>query len=128
MLDDYHLLDRQVSIGDLLEIILKRDNHRRHVIVVSRAAPSNLPSIYLIAQGKMAFVGQEALAFSGDEVRQALKKMHHLDLTPDQAESLAQESEGWITGILLATAFQSGGLSDALVQADQYIYLPLLLR
>ncbi len=128
VLDDYHLLDRQASIGDLLEIILKRDNHRRHVIIASRAAPGNLPSIHLIAQGKMAFVGQDALAFKGDEVRQALKKMHHLDLTPEQADDLAQESEGWIAGILLATAFQSGGMRDALAQAKQqrgpfYAYL-----
>jgi ATP/maltotriose-dependent transcriptional regulator MalT len=86
----------------------------RHLIVSSRTTPGNLPSIGLVAQGLMAFVGRDDLAFTGDEVRQALAQTHGLDLMPEQARELVAAGEGWITGILLATASMWRGIRDAL--------------
>jgi LuxR family maltose regulon positive regulatory protein len=117
VLDDYHVLDRSPWVGGLLGAILERAGGRRHLIVSSRTTPGNLPSIDLVSQGLMAFVGRDDLAFTGDEVRQALAQIHGLDLTPEQAGELVAVSEGWITGILLATASMWRGIHDALARA-----------
>jgi ATP/maltotriose-dependent transcriptional regulator MalT/DNA-binding SARP family transcriptional activator len=117
VLDDYHVLDRSPWVRDFLGVILEHADRRGHFIVSTRTIPGNLPSINLVAQGLMAFVGRDDLAFTGDEVRQALAQTHGLDLTPEQAGELVAAGEGWITGILLATASMWRGIHDALVRA-----------
>jgi ATP/maltotriose-dependent transcriptional regulator MalT/DNA-binding SARP family transcriptional activator len=104
-------------VGELLEIILKRLSQQQHLIVASRTIPTNLPLVLLTAQGQIVFMGQNDLAFAGDEVQEILKRKHNLDLTPEQAGELVVTSEGWITGILLATASMWRGMRDVLAQA-----------
>jgi LuxR family maltose regulon positive regulatory protein len=117
VLDDYHVLDRSSWVRDFLGTILEHADRCGHFVVSTRTIPGNLPSINLVAQGLMAFVGRDDLAFTAGEVRQALAQIHNLDLTPKQAGELVAASEGWITGILLATASMWRGIHDALVQA-----------
>jgi hypothetical protein len=117
VLDDYHVTDRAPLVGELLEVILKLSQQRWHVIIASRTIPTNLPLVFFTAQDQITFVGQNDLAFSADEARQALEKMHNLTLTLEQAKELVAASEGWITGILLATTSKRSGLRDILRQA-----------
>ena len=116
ILDDYHVVDKSLRVGELLEVILKHVD-RWHLIVASRTAPVGLPVILLTAQERIAFIGQDDLAFTADEIRQMLEKTHSLDLTPEQAEELVAVSEGWITGIVLAMTSMWQGIRDALARA-----------
>ncbi len=118
VLDDYHMVDEMAAVGDLLGAIAKHADGRWHVVVSGRTVPGNLPAIDLVAQEQMAFVSQRDLAFTTGEVQLYLKLRHDLELTPGQAEELVASSEGWITGIVLATISVWGGIRDVLHQAQ----------
>jgi ATP/maltotriose-dependent transcriptional regulator MalT len=117
ILDDFHVADQAVSVGQLLGLLLQHADRNWHIIVSSRTVPGNLPIIYLMAYDLIAFVGQDDLAFNVDEVQQVLEKTHNLVLTPEQADELVIASEGWITGIVLATTTMWRGMRDVLNQA-----------
>jgi ATP/maltotriose-dependent transcriptional regulator MalT/DNA-binding SARP family transcriptional activator len=70
-----------------------------------------------VAHDLVVFVGQDHLAFTGDEVQQVLALRHKLELTPEQAQELVAASEGWITGIVLATNAAWRGIRDVLHHA-----------
>ncbi|MGD9101148.1 MAG: tetratricopeptide repeat protein, partial [Anaerolineae bacterium] len=128
VLDDYHVLDTLIPVGELLEVILKYAHSRWHLIVAGRTAPSNLPVILLTAQEQITFIGQEELAFTVVEVQGLMQSRHNVTLTPEQAQELIEVSEGWITGLLLATESLWLGMRDALArvrtqQGPIYAYL-----
>jgi ATP/maltotriose-dependent transcriptional regulator MalT/DNA-binding SARP family transcriptional activator len=128
ILDDFHTVDRAIPVGQLLGTILKHPNRHWHFVISGRTVPGYLPFIYLMAHNLVAFVSQDDLAFTVDEVQQVLEHMHNLVLTPEQAGELVAASEGWITGIVLATTSMWHGIRDALTQAKSqdgpiYAYL-----
>ncbi len=73
VLDDYHLVDTLPRLGQVLDQVLQHARGRWHVIISSRAVPSNLPLILLTARKQIAYVGQNDLAFGVDEVQQVLE-------------------------------------------------------
>jgi len=117
ILDDYHAVEESPEINALLErFVIHRPDHC-HLILSSRTAPIRLPIIQLTARSQIAGIGSTDLAFTADEIQTLLAQAHQIHLSPAQAEELAQESEGWITGILLSTEAMWRGMRDSLAQA-----------
>jgi LuxR family maltose regulon positive regulatory protein len=117
ILDDYHVIDRIGRAGRLLGDVAMSTSRRWHLVISGRTVPGTLPFSYLVAHDLIAFVGQDDLAFTNSEVQQFLETRHGLALTPEQAEDLVVASEGWITGIVLATSSAWRGIRDVLNQA-----------
>lgn len=101
VLDDYHLLTDK-SIQSFMNFLVDHQPPCLHLILVTRADPA-LPLSRLRARGQLVEVRQEALCFLLDEVEVFANQTMDLSLTPEQLTRLAQKTEGWISGLQLAT-------------------------
>ena len=101
VLDDYHCVEDSPAINDFLSALLEHMPENCHIIVSSRTVPGGLPLVRLTARRQMAGLGVNELRFTGEEIQALIKQNYGLDMPLDKARALAEQSEGWITGILL---------------------------
>ncbi len=102
LLDDWHLVSEEAPIIELIDQLLRYLPEHAHVIVAGRTLLRG-PLVRLAAQGAVAGLGAGDLRFNADEVREVLAAKYQLQITPEQAAQLAEESEGWITAIVLTS-------------------------
>jgi len=116
IIDDYHFLDESPEVNTLINDLLRYLPQNCHLIISSRTLP-HLTFSRLIACQESTGLGTAELGFTAAEIQTLLKQAHHLNIPDEQAEELARESEGWITGILLTTHTIWQGLVRSMVQA-----------
>jgi LuxR family maltose regulon positive regulatory protein len=102
VLDDWHLVSEEAPIIELIDQLLRYLPEHAHVIVAGRTLLRG-PLVRLAAQGAVAGLGAGDLRFTADEVREVLAAKYQLQIAPEQAAQLADESEGWITAIVLTS-------------------------
>jgi ATP/maltotriose-dependent transcriptional regulator MalT/two-component SAPR family response regulator len=119
ILDDYHLLDDVPIITSLLNRFLQLVDDNCHIILSSRSLPS-LPDITLmVAREQINGLSQTDLAFQPVEIQALYHQNHQQDLSEQAARQLAEQSGGWITGLLLSDL--SGGSNVSRVDAFSYL-------
>ncbi len=130
VIDDYHLVSDSKDVTSLFSFFLRRLPENCHILLSSRTTTLGLPSIELVARGELEGLGNDDLKFTGDEIQRLLRQNHNLDLPGEEAERLAQQSEGWITAILLTTHTLWKGLlhTMALAQGDDSQIFAYLAR
>lgn len=102
VIDDYHLLDDLPIIQSLLNRFLQLVDDNCHVILSSRTLP-NLPDITLmVAREQINGLGQTDLAFQPVEIQALFNQNHQRNLSEQAAYLLAEQTGGWVTGILLS--------------------------
>jgi len=102
VLDDWHLVSEEAPIIELIDQLLRYLPEHAHVIVAGRTLLRG-PLVRLAAQDAVAGLGAGDLRFSADEVREVLAAKYRLQISSEQAAQLAEESEGWITAIVLTS-------------------------
>ncbi len=125
VLDDYHRLGKAPEVGHILARLLSYQTGQFLLIITSRTVPELPIIIQLTARGEIDGLGQEDLRFRADEIQRLLAQNYNLHIPGREAEELAAQSEGWITGILLTTQTVWRGILESLVQArisDQPVY------
>lgn len=130
VIDDFHLISDSKEVASLFTFLLRRLPENCHILLASRTTSLGLPVIELVARGELAGLGNDDLKFTGDEIQQLLRQNHNLDLPSAEAERLAQQSEGWITAILLTTHTLWRGLlhTMALAKGDDSQIFAYLAR
>jgi len=114
VLDDYQHVEESQPVTDLVNQLLEHTPESCHFLITSRTVPGCLPLLRLTARRQMAGLGISELRFTAEEVQELAKNTYQLDLTREQAEALAQDTEGWVTGILLSASSMWGRvLADA---------------
>lgn len=103
VLDDYHVVEGEVVINQLLDRLLLYLPENVHLILASRTVPSGLTLTRLTARQEVAGLGVNDLRFTPEEIRAFLEKKYSLEITPALAAELAAQSEGWIAGLVLTT-------------------------
>lgn len=126
VIDDWHLVDHVNDISDLVANLLLRCPNCR-LILASRIYPS-LPDIMLLAaRRQMSGLDEEHLRFTATEVAAVLGAEYRTTIPVEQATRLAEQSNGWITGVLLAFQATGGSASPSLAppgsRAERQIYL-----
>jgi LuxR family maltose regulon positive regulatory protein len=116
ILDDYHAVEQSEAVNQALDTLLHYLPENCHIILASRTLP-RLTLTALVAKQQAAGMGVADLRFTAEEIRALLEQNHNIHLTPEQAEDLARESEGWITGILLTTSTLWQGLFETMIRA-----------
>ena len=112
VLDDYHLLDGQTVINQVIDRLLQHMPDNCHLVIASRTLPKITIS-RLAAHQQVAGLGVADLRFSIQEIRELLSRNHNILLPDKQAQELAKESEGWISAIVLTShALWHGGLDS----------------
>ena len=116
ILDDYHLVNDSVIINKLLDKLLAHLPENCLVIISSRTEPTLTPRglALLAAQRHVAALGVRQLRFTAPEVKLLIAQNYQQTISDEAANLLAQESEGWITGILLTARGMDHGLLTAM--------------
>ena len=115
ILDDYHAVLDSEPVNALVDGLLRYLPDHCHLILASRGIPRRLTLTRLAARQEIVGLGVNHLRFTEGEIRELLPRLGWLDLSPEQISFLAERSEGWVTGILLAAqANLTGTLQDIL--------------
>lgn len=99
--DDWHFVDGIADCSDLVEQILAYCP-RCHVILASRSFPSVHNLMLLAARRQMIGLDEERLRFTADELLPVLEAAPTEPFASDLAQRWVDQTNGWITGILLA--------------------------
>jgi LuxR family maltose regulon positive regulatory protein len=118
VIDDFHLISDGEEVTSLFSLLLRHLPENCHVILASRMTTPGLPIVELMARQELAGLGNEDLRFTAAEIQQLLKQNHNIELPMKEAERLAEQSEGWITAILLTTHTLWKGLLRTMTRAQ----------
>ena len=101
LLDDWHLVDPIVEISECVGFLL-RHCPNCHLILASRSYPS-IPNIALLAaRRQLISLHENQLRFTASEVVEILNREVPNEISLAEANRLVDQTDGWITGILLA--------------------------
>ena len=117
LLDDLQFADASPGVGELLTWFMDHQPDNCCLIIASRTMP-DLPYLKLTARQEIAGLGSEDLAFTPEEIQEYLAKHHDMEISIEEAGELGEQSEGWITGILLGTHTLWKGLMRTLTEAE----------
>lgn len=99
VMDNYESLDGASSIQTFVNHLLQVLPSNCHLMLGSRALP-DIPITRLVAKRQLVGLTAQDLRFSSQEIRNLLQ-LSQIEASESQAEAIAANSEGWITGILL---------------------------
>jgi LuxR family maltose regulon positive regulatory protein len=116
IVDDYHFVDESQEVNALMDGLLRYLPENCHLIISSRTLP-HLTFSRLIARQESVGLGTAELKFTAEEIKTLLKQAYNVEIPDEEAQELARESEGWITGILLTTHTMWQGMVSSMVQA-----------
>jgi ATP/maltotriose-dependent transcriptional regulator MalT/two-component SAPR family response regulator len=101
VLDDYHLVANVAFINHVISRFLQLTGEQVHLILATRNLP-NLPNTPLmIARNQIGGLSFEELSFYPEEIQQLFQQNNGVLLSPQDAQTLVQETEGWIAAIHL---------------------------
>lgn len=117
VLDDYHSLGRSPEVDSIISNFVVYQRDQCLTIIASRTVP-NLPLIIpLVARGGVGGIGPEQMRFLPEEVQTLFAHNYATELTMAEATALADQSEGWITGLLLTAYTRWQGVLQSWMRA-----------
>jgi len=112
VLDDFHLIDSNPDIVHFINQFIQEMDDNCHLVIVSRSLLS-LPDLPLmIGRSQVIGLSFEELAFHADEIKDLYKIKYQQDMSVKEAERIEEDTEGWITGLLLSAEATGIGLTD----------------
>jgi LuxR family maltose regulon positive regulatory protein len=128
ILDDYHTLDESSSVHEFVRLFIDFMPEQCHLIIASRTVPP-LPLIRLVARQQMAAIGVDELRFTEREIQELVTREVGTALSADQIKLFAQQTDGWVTAILLSAdigwdiLLREGDIPPDLTETSIYEYL-----
>jgi LuxR family maltose regulon positive regulatory protein len=117
VLDDYHLVNGQKEIQTFINRFIMEAAENCHLVLASRALLS-LPDMPLfVARAQVGGIGYEDLAFQAAEIQSLVFQNYRVTISSQEAAQLVEETEGWITGVLLTTQSAWRGMAAQLQAA-----------
>jgi LuxR family maltose regulon positive regulatory protein len=95
VLDDYHLVADVPEIAALVERLVDYIPPRLHVVLSTRHTPPLAALNRWRVKGRLLSIGRADLAFTADEIEVLFGSEYGYPLSPEQAQALAVETEGW---------------------------------
>ncbi len=134
-LDDFERVNSRHSLA-LIARLLRYAPANFHVLIGTRREPG-LPLESLAAQERVLMLDAAALRFSNDDAQAFFERVDGVSLDRTGVELLNAASEGWVTGLQLASlALRGAGDAPALARemasrklvADSYLYESVLTQ
>lgn len=111
VLDDYHLVQDVPEISALISQLINYRPPALHLIISTRQLLTfdDLPRWRV--KGQVLTLTSSDLAFTADEIETLFQQHYGYQLTPEQAHTLALETEGWIMALQMVwQSLQSGAV------------------
>ncbi len=99
VVDNYEALGGAFGIQPFIRRLLEVFPFNCHLMLGSRALP-DVPVTRLVAKRQLIGLTAQDLRFDPQEIRNLLQ-LARIEISQSQAEAMATNSEGWITGVLL---------------------------
>jgi LuxR family transcriptional regulator, maltose regulon positive regulatory protein len=103
VLDDYHLVDGSKPVDLFVSRFIQDVDENGHMIIASRTLLTLPDFPLMVARSQVGGLSFEELAFQSDELQSLLLQNYQLSLSESASLELVQQTEGWITGLLLST-------------------------
>jgi len=103
VLDDYQLVEESEDVNQLINRFVQEVDENCHLVVSSRRLLTLSDMPLLVARNQVGGISFEEISFSADEIQELLLKNYHITIMDESAEEITQQTEGWITGLLLST-------------------------
>jgi len=103
VLDDYQLVEDNEVVNQFVNRFLQDVDENCHLIVSSRRLLTLSDMPLLVARNQVGGISFEEISFSAEEIQELLLKNYHLTVSDKSAEEIIQQTEGWITGLMLST-------------------------
>ncbi len=112
VLDDYHLLNSNSQIDKFLSEFIQHADDNCHIAITSRKLLT-LPDLPLmVARAQVGGLSIEELVFHPDEIQKLYNQIFNKKIDIKEASEIADDSEGWITGLLLTSPMLRSGLGE----------------
>lgn len=114
VLDDYQFVNDTPAIRDFVNRFAQLVGENCHLILSSRKVVTLPDAILMIARDQVGGLGLLELAFEVAEIQALFEQNYHQLIPAETAEELAQQTEGWITGLQLSNPAMAEGITDRL--------------
>ena len=108
VLDDYHFVDRSRSVRAFVNALLTRLPPCAHLVISTRRSPGLSAAPKLMVTGLGREIGEDDLRFTLDEARELLTPDAGGALEEEAIAALAEQMEGWVMGLRLASHSAAG--------------------
>ena len=128
VLDDYHLVAESEDVKTFINRFVQEMDENCHLAIASRVMV-NLPDLsLLVGRSQVMGLSFDELAFLPGEIKLLIQRNYDQPISDEEADNLANETEGWITSLLLTAEMQWKGITDQVRVArvsgvDLYDYL-----
>jgi DNA-binding SARP family transcriptional activator len=120
VLDDYHLVDDVPEISALVERLVDYAPPGLHVVLSSRRMPPTEALTRWRVKRQVLRVDRDDLAFTADEIEALFHSEYGYPLSPEQAQALTIETEGWVIALqMLWQSLQADKVQDLDAILDQ---------
>ncbi len=102
VLDDFHYMDEAQAVYAFVNRFVQLMDENCHLILSSRTLPELQDIPLLVARDEVGGLDFSDLSFQPEEIQGLLAQNQHIHLSEADAQRLAQETEGWITGLQFA--------------------------
>lgn len=102
-LEDFHLVDEVDPISEFISDFIQGVDDNCTVIITSRKLLTLPDMTILVARNMVGGISYEELAFTQEEIQHLYLQNHQQTLTNEIAASFYEQTEGWVTGLLLSS-------------------------
>ncbi len=111
VLDDYHLVEDNEDINLFMNRLVQEMDENFHQVISSRTLLS-LPDLPLmVGRSQVKGLSFEELSFRPDEIQALMQEKYHQVISEQQAQRIAERTDGWVTGLLLSAETMWKGLT-----------------
>jgi LuxR family transcriptional regulator, maltose regulon positive regulatory protein len=114
ILDDYHYVRDSKPIDEFINRITLEMSENCHLIISSRTLLTLPDLTLLVARSQVGGLSYEELAFLPEEIKQLFSVNYHQSITEKNATEMVEQTEGWITGLLLTAQLSPKETSNRL--------------
>jgi LuxR family transcriptional regulator, maltose regulon positive regulatory protein len=114
VLDDYHLVNVNSEIDYFINRFIQDVDENCHLVLLSRTLLALPDMPLMIARSQVGGLSFEELAFRPEEIQSLVLQNYQSSMPDAVAEELIQETEGWITGLLLTAHTMWQGMANLL--------------
>lgn len=107
VLDDFHLVEEERMIRQLLGRFLQLCGENVHLVISSRNLPDLPVSPLLIARNQAGGISFEDLSFQVDEIQTLFRQNRGLEINNEEAQSILRDTEGWVAAIHLSNGIST---------------------